>query len=153
MFRVFFIAGCAKKTSWWLNHPFEKSDRQNGSIFPKDQGWKFQKYLSCHHLPRSSKGCVSWMMFGVPIQTPSLRVQTAPELENAGRKPPSPSHGFSRLLLPLPSRYSDPCLGPDQPEGCHWRVGSWLSLEWGFLRYRNCLTSWLLLLVPLKGGI
>ena len=25
-------------SSWWLNHPLEKYDRQNGFIFPKDRG-------------------------------------------------------------------------------------------------------------------
>ena len=31
-------------------NPFEKYARQIGIIFPKGSGWKFQKYLSCHHL-------------------------------------------------------------------------------------------------------
>ena len=34
-------------SSWWLNHPFEKYAPPNGFVFPFD-GWKFQKYLSCH---------------------------------------------------------------------------------------------------------
>ena len=37
-----------------------------------------------HYIPRSSKGCVSWMIRGA--YTPPLRLQTAPELEDAGVK-------------------------------------------------------------------
>ena len=33
----------------WTN-PFEKYARQNGFIFPQVSGWKFKKYMSCHHL-------------------------------------------------------------------------------------------------------
>ena len=39
------------KTSWWLNHPFEKYDRQNGFIFPKFRG-ENKKYLEQNHLLR-----------------------------------------------------------------------------------------------------
>ena len=30
--------------SWWLNHPIEKYEPKMG-IFPKDHGWKFEKYV------------------------------------------------------------------------------------------------------------
>ena len=33
-----------RKSSWWLNHPFEKYARQIGS-FPQGSGWRFQKCL------------------------------------------------------------------------------------------------------------
>ena len=41
------------QTSWWLNHPFEKYDRQHGFIFPNFRG-ENKKYLSCHHLANLS---------------------------------------------------------------------------------------------------
>ena len=36
-------------SSWWLNQPIWKIQRQNGFIFPKFRV-NIKKYLSCHHL-------------------------------------------------------------------------------------------------------
>ena len=40
-----------KIPSWWFSNPFEKyAQVKIGSFqFPQFSGWKFQKYLSCHH--------------------------------------------------------------------------------------------------------
>ncbi len=51
----------------------------------KKPWWHIYIYMYIYHyIPRSSKGCVSWMIRGA--YTPPLRLQTAPELEDAGVK-------------------------------------------------------------------
>ena len=45
---------CSKLVGGWTN-PFEKYVRQIGSWNPRDPGWKFKKYLSCHHLENPLK--------------------------------------------------------------------------------------------------
>ena len=50
-------------------NPFEKYARQNGFIFPKESGWKFQKCLSCHHLVNTVDGwnpvnqLIGWLVY------------------------------------------------------------------------------------------
>ena len=48
-------------------NPFEKYAGQIGS-FPQGSGWKFQKYLSCHHQPQSIYGC--FLKWWYPQNTP-----------------------------------------------------------------------------------
>ena len=38
--------------SWWLNHPLQKICSSKWAHLPQVSGWKFQKYLSCHHLDK-----------------------------------------------------------------------------------------------------
>ena len=43
-------------SGWWLNNPFEKYARQNGSL-PQFSGWTSKNCLSCHHLVMKCYEC------------------------------------------------------------------------------------------------
>ena len=64
--------------------PFEKYAREIGSWNPKDPGWKFQIYLSCHH-PDDPK-----------LQKIGVHVTTT----GRGRKHHLPSYLKGRILVP-----------------------------------------------------
>ena len=65
----------------------DSSVTKNKNISLQEPNFPYSRFFVPNFIPGSSKGCVSWMIRGasIYIYTPSLRVQTAPELEDAGR--------------------------------------------------------------------
>ena len=46
------ISHISSTSGWWLNQPLWKICSSKWVHLPQGSGWKFQKYLSCHHLDK-----------------------------------------------------------------------------------------------------
>ena len=44
-----FFSWCRIPTGWWLNQPLWKICSSKWVHLPQFSGWKFKKYMSCHH--------------------------------------------------------------------------------------------------------